>query len=168
VTEHDATARPLHSGPFSGREEFRRIILDALAAASREGWPEIILADPGFEDWPLGERAAAQALQDWSRAGRKCILLARRWDAVVRMHARFVNWRQTWSHIIEARACPSADASGFPSAIWTPGWVMERRDLERCTGYCGGAPQRRIAARENLNEWLAKSSPAFAASTLGL
>lgn len=158
----------LPAGAFHGREAFQQLVRDALAAAANEGWREIILADPDFEDWPLHERAVAQSLQDWSQSGRKCVLLARRYDDVVRRHARFVAWRKTWSHIIDARGCPCADVLELPSAIWTPAWVMERRDIERCSG-CGGAePDRRLKLREKLNEWLTKSTPSFAASTLGL
>ncbi len=158
----------LPSGPFHGREAFQQLVRDALAAAAREGWREIVLSDPDFADWPLYEREVAQSLQDWSEAGRKCILLARRYDDVVRRHARFVTWRKTWSHIVDARGCPSADPLELPSAIWTPAWAMERRDLQRCAGYSGAEPDRRILLREKLNEWLVKSTPAFPASTLGL
>src|SRR5205814_697130 len=100
---------PLPAGRFAGRAAFQQLVRDALACAAREGWPEIILCDATFEDWPLGERAVAQALQDWSATGRRCTLLAQHYDGVVRRHARFVAWRKTWSHIIEARACVSAD-----------------------------------------------------------
>lgn len=161
-------AVPLPAGRFSGREAFQQLVRDALARAAVEGWREIILCDADFEDWPLGERAVAQSLQDWSATGRRCTLLAKRYDAVVRRHARFVTWRGTWSHIIEARACGSADPQGLPSAIWSPGWVMQRLDLERCNGYSGAEPERRVLLRENLNEWLQKSSPSFPAHTLGL
>jgi hypothetical protein len=159
---------PLPAGAFHGREPFQQLVRDALAAAAGEAWREIVLCDPDFADWPLNERAVAQSLQDWSQTGRKCILLARRWDDVVRRHARFVTWRRTWTHIIDARGCPSADPLELPSAIWTPAWVMERRDLERCGGYSGSEPDRRLVLRERLNEWLGKSSPAFPATTLGL
>src|SRR5438067_68905 len=105
----DETSPPtLPSGAFAGVEEFRQIVRDALAAAAHEGWRELILCDASFTEWPLGERAVAQSLNDWSKTGRKCILLARTWDDVMRRHARFITWRRTWSHIIEARACPSA------------------------------------------------------------
>jgi hypothetical protein len=164
----DEATLPLPEGKFSGREAFQQLVRDALQRAAHEGWREIILVDAGFEEWPLGERAVAQSLQDWSKSGRRCTLLARSYDDVLRRHARFVTWRKTWSHIIEARACHSADPLGFPSAIWSPGWVMERRDLERSIGYCGSEPERRVALRESLNEWLGKSSPGFAAVTLGL
>lgn len=158
----------LACGAFQGREGFQQLVRDALAAAAREGWREIILCDPDFEDWPLHERATVQALGDWSRAGRKCILLARRWDGVIRRHARFVAWRGMWSHIVEARGCASADPLELPSALWTPGWVMERHDVERCRGTSGAEPQRRLLLREKINDWLSKSTPAFPATTLGL
>ena len=79
-----------------------------------------------------------------------------------------MTWRGTWSHIIEARACAAADPLELPSAIWSPGWVMHRLDPERCNGYSGAEPERRLALRESLTEWLGKSSPAFPATTLGL
>lgn len=158
----------LPSGRFEGRTAFQQLVRDALAEAAREGWREIILVDQGFDDWPLGERAVAESLQAWSASGRRCVLLARRWDEVLRRHARFVTWRRTWAHIIDARAVPSADPLEMPSAIWTPQWVMERRDIERCNGFCGSEPERRVLLRESLQEWLQKSTPSFPASVLGL
>lgn len=159
---------PLPAGPFEGPDTFRDLVRGALAAANEEGWRELILCDPDFSDWPLGERAVAESLSAWSRSGRKCILLARTWDEVVRRHARFVNWRGTWAHIIEARACRSADPNDFPSAIWTPTWVMERRDILQCRGWTGPEPARRLELKEKLGEWLSKSSPGFPSHTTGL
>lgn len=159
---------PLPLGRFEGRVAFQQLVRDALACAAREGWREIILSDASFEDWPLGERAVADSLQAWSASGRRCILLARRYDEVVRRHARFVTWRRTWSHIVEAHGCASADVLELPSAIWSPGWVLHRLDPQRCNGFTGTEPERRLALRELLDEWLLKSSPAFPATTLGL
>ena len=158
----------LPSRRFEGRNEFRQLVRDALATAARDGWREIILSDASFEDWPLGERAVAESLQDWSRTGRRMVLLARQYDHVLRQHARFVQWRVTWGHIITATACPGADPLDLPSAIWSPAWVLERRDILHSNGYCGSEPERRVALRESLAEWLLKSTPAFPASTLGL
>lgn len=165
---HDDDKPGLPSSRFEGREDFRQLVRDALACAAREGWREIILADSDFADWPLGEREVAQSLMDWSKTGRHCTLIARKYDVVIRSHARFVNWRQTWSHIIDARACPSADALELPSSIWSAGWVMQRLDPERCNGVSGSEPERRLLLRESLNKWLAKSSPSFPAVTMGL
>lgn len=158
----------LPSRRFEGREEFRQLVRDALARAARDGWREIILSDASFEEWPLGERAVAESLLAWSHSGRRMTLLARRYDSMVRQHARFVQWRGKWSHIVTATACPSADPLEIPSAIWSPEWVLERRDIERSNGYCGSEPDRRVMLRESLDEWLRKSTPGFPATTLGL
>lgn len=164
----DAPHAALPSRRFEGRNDFRQLVRDALAAAAREGWREIVLSDPDFQDWPLGERAVAESLQAWSSAGRRMVLLARRYDEVLRQHARFVQWRVTWSHIVTPMACPGADAQELPSAIWSPAWAMERLDLLRSNGYCGSEPERRLMLRERLDEWLGKSSPSFPATVLGL
>jgi hypothetical protein len=166
--DDDGAASALPTGRFTGRKAFQQLVRDALASAAREGWREIVLSDPDFEDWPLAERAVVESLEAWSQSGRQCTLLARHWDGVVRRHARFVTWRKTWSHIIDARGCASADPLELPSAIWSPGWVLQRLDPERCNGVSGTEPERRLLLRENLNEWLKKSSPSFPASTLGL
>lgn len=155
-------------GRFTGRAEFRQQVRDALAAAAREGWREMILCDATFEDWPLGERAVAESLQAWSASGRRCTLLARRYDELARTHPRFVIWRGRWSHIIEARACAGADPLELPSAIWSPQWTLHRIDPVRSVGLSGPEPERRVLLRERLGEWLQKSAPSFAATTLGL
>jgi hypothetical protein len=156
------------AGRFTGRSAFRQQVRDVLALAAREGWREMILCDASFEDWPLGERAVAESLQAWSAAGRRCTLLARRFDELPRLHPRFVSWRRTWSHIIEARGCPSADPLELPSVIWSPEWTLHRIDPLRSVGVSGAAPEQRVLIRERLTEWLNKSSPAFPATTLGL
>jgi hypothetical protein len=166
--QDQSAPQPLPSGRFEGREAFRQLVRDALATAAREGWREIILSDASFQEWPLGERVVAESLQAWSHSNRRCVLLAKNYDEVLRRHARFVRWRGTWSHIITAVAVPSADALDLPSAIWSPGWVMQRLDPERCNGVCGSEPDRRVLLRESLNGWLQKSSPSFPAVTLGL
>ena len=166
--DKDGEGDGLPSRRFEGREDFRQLVRDALATAAREGWRELILSDATFADWPLGERVVVESLRAWSKSGRHCTLLAKRYDDVVRAHPRFVQWRGTWSHIITAVACPAADALELPSAIWSPEWVLERRDIERSNGYCGSEPDRRVACRESLAEWLRKATPAFPATTLGL
>jgi hypothetical protein len=163
-----APSNALPSKRFAGRVEFQQLVRDALAHAAAEGWREIIISDANFEDWPLGERAVEQSLQDWSGSGRKFIMLAKNYDEVTRRHARFVTWRRTWAHNIQCLRCPSADALELPSAIWSPVWAMRRLDLDQSTGVCGSEAERRVSLRESLDEWLRKSTAGFAASTLGL
>lgn len=158
----------LPHGRFEGRVEFAEWVRRSFALAAEQGWREIIVCDATFEDWPLGERSVAQSLNDWARTGRKLTMLAQNYNEVVRRHARFVSWRRTWSHIIECRGSASVAASDLPSAFWSPAWVFERLDLVRSTGVVGPEPARRLALRERLAEKLQRSSPAFAATTLGI
>ncbi|MDQ3058782.1 MAG: hypothetical protein M3R45_04575 [Pseudomonadota bacterium] len=168
VLPPEAALPSLLEGRFTGRAEFADLIRLALATAAAQGWREIIVCDPDFEDWPLGERVVAQALNDWSKSGRTFTMLAANYEALVRRHARFVTWRRTWAHLVECRKSAATPAESLPSALWSPGWVLERQDLPRCIGMAGSEPARRVALRERVNEVLLKSSPAFAATTLGL
>lgn len=158
----------LWQGRFSGRSEFDALIRQALTAAAAQGWREIIVCDADFADWPLGERAFVQALNDWSKTGRKFTMLATTYDEIVRKHARFVRWRQTWAHIVECRRSASLAGDSLLSALWSPGWVFERMDVRHSSGVAGSEAGRRVALREGLNERLLNSSPAFPATTLGL
>lgn len=168
-SEDKTPARPVpDTHRFMGRVEFQQQVRDGLRAAADEGWRELWMVDASFEDWPLGERVVAQALHDWSQTGRKMFLLARRYDELQRVHHRFVSWRVQWAHIIEARALPGADASDFPSAIASPKWVLQRVNLEHCTGFVSHDAARRVALAETLRELWSRASPAFAASTLGI
>ncbi len=159
-------SRPV--GRFLGRAAFQQVVRDALACAAHEGWREIVVSDPTFEDWPLGEREICTSLQAWARPGRQFTMLAASYDQVVRRHARFVAWRTTWSHLIDCRACRSADPQDLPSALVGPVWALRRLDLEHSSGICIEEPQRRLLLQQTQAEWLRKSSPAFPATTLGL
>ena len=132
--QDSAPVEPLPSGRFSGRESFETLVRDALACAAREGWPQIILSDATFLDWPLRERAVEESLHAWAKAGRQMTILASRYDEVIRHHARFVSWRTTWGHLINSRVCRFRAPADFPSAIWSPGWALHRIDPVRSMG----------------------------------
>jgi hypothetical protein len=169
MSDETDTPAPLPSGRFEGREAFRQRVRDALACAAREGWPELVLSDVNFHDWPLGERAVCESLQQWSRGGRRCTLLAIDYSEVLRLHARFVHWRRRWDHIIVCRQAGSAAPQELPSALWSPAWALQRLDPARCIGVTGREPERRVLLRAELGEWLEnKSTPGFPASVLGL
>ena len=162
------TPETLASGLFSGRASFEKLVRDALAGAARDGWQEVILSDATFADWPLRERSVMESLHAWAASGRHMIMLATRYDEVMRNHARFVSWRKTWGHIIDCRVCRAAPAADFPSAIWSRAWFMHRLDPQRSNGACGYDRERRVQLREALEEKIRDSVPGFAASTLGL
>jgi hypothetical protein len=158
----------LVEGRFDGRSAFRDALRGAFRAAAKDGWRELVLADHSFEDWPLNEQAAADDLHAWARQGGRLTLLAARYDTLQRLHARFVDWRVTWDHLVSARACRGADAADLPGALWSPGWMVQRLDPVRSVFVCSDDADRRVRLRESLDEWLRRSSAAFPASTLGL
>lgn len=164
----EAQGPSLPEGRFDGREAFDALLRNALSAAAREGWKEIVFSDPDFADWPLGERATIEALQAWAASGRRLMLLAQRFDVLERGHARFVPWRRLWDHIIECRATGKAAGSEVPSAIWTPTWFVHRIDPERGRGVSGTDSRARRELREAIDECWRMGRPAFPASTLGL
>lgn len=158
----------LLSGPFSGPQSFAQLVRDALACAAREGWSEMVWSDASFEDWPLREREVVESLQAWSRRGRRLVMLAQRYDVVQRYHPRFVSWRCQWDHIVECRVSKARDAGDVPSALWSPGWMLQRLDTERCTGVATHEAQRRVLLKQQLDECVRQSAPGFSATTLGL
>ena len=153
---------------FEGPLQFAEMIRLAFATAAAQGWRDMIICDNTFEDWPLGERAVAQSLNDWAKSGRKLTMLAKNYNEVMRRHARFVSWRRTWSHIIECRASTAISPDDMPSAMWSPLWVFQRVDQARSIGFSGAEANRRVALKERLDECLKLSSLAFPATTLGL
>jgi hypothetical protein len=159
---------PLAQGNFAGPNAFADLVRNAISHASSQGWVEMVWSDATFEDWPLYEKAVVNGLNAWSRKGRKLILLAHHFDAMHRIHPRFVDWRVRWDHLVECRVCKGIEETDFPSALWTPTWAMRRLDLQRCTGVASVEPRMRLLLREELEERRRQSSPGFPASTLGL
>jgi hypothetical protein len=164
----DAKASPLPEGRLSGRQVFVDLVRQALATAAREGWPRLVLCDADFADWPLGEREVIASLNAWAVRGRTMQLLARDYSVVRQWHPRFVQWRTTWSHLVEAQACAGASADEMPSVLWSPGWTLQRLDTVRCALVASRDAERRVALQEALQQWSLKGAPGFPASTLGL
>ena len=127
-----------------------------------------MISDAGFEDWPLHERLVVESLQQWARPGRRFVMVARSYDAVLRNQHRFVTWRRNWSHLIDCRVNRRMDAADFPCLLWTSAWALRRLDPALCTGVCGDDARRRVEWREMLDAVLLDSSPGFPATVLGL
>lgn len=158
----------LDSERFSSVAAFQAAVRDFLQLATRQEWKKLILSDPDFADWPLGEVATIQILSEWAGPGRSLVMLAGDYDTLRRRHARFVRWRRDWSHIMDCRQTAVAEAQATPSAIWSDGAILHRFDVDFSTGLTSTEPMRRVRLRQELAEWIASSSPAFPASTLGL
>ena len=166
---HETLPPPqLATGRFAGRLAFMQLVRDAVACAAAQGWNELVFCDAGFEDWPLHERVVTDAMNAWSKSGRRFTMIARQYDAVLRDKPRFVTWRGTWGHIVECRTCKQIDNADFPSLLWSPVWALQRLDLVHATGISSDDARRRTQIRELVDELLVNSSPGFPATFLGL
>lgn len=160
-------ALPPH-GRLEGRSSFDAMLRWALAHGPQQPQAVWWWCDADFADWPLGERGVIEALQAWAAGGRRLRLLAHDYRTLQRVHPRFVAWRQTWDHLVEARACRHLAASDTPSVMWSGDWAFQRLDVERGVVVCGDDVGLRTRLGQSLDALWARSSPAFPASTLGL
>lgn len=159
----------LPTGHFVGRESFRERVRLALAEAARAGWLELILADPDFADWPLGESGVVQSLTTWAASGQGTLtLLAASYGAVPKQFPLLVQWRQRYAHRLDCRVAAPQQAGDLPSALWSPEWTLVRYNLRQSGGACGPDPRRRQVLRGWLDDWLSTSTPGFPSDTLGL
>ena len=157
-----------HTRRFFGMREFQDTLRASLALAVEQSWTQLLLCDPDFADWPLGEQAVIDMLNAWAGPGRKLVMLAGRYDELLRRHGRFVPWRRNWSHIIECHKSGGADPRMTPSALWSRKHMLHRFDLEGCSGLVTSEPVRCLRLKQELDDCLSVSTPGFPASTLGL
>lgn len=164
-----AAAPVLKTGPFVQRAEFRAAVLAALAHAADVDAAEIVLVDDDFAEWPLGERAAIDALSRWVGSRKRLTLFAHRWDDVARLHTRFVEWRRPWAHVVQGRADAEIEAADTPSLLLVPGRCVVRvLDRAACRGTLSTDAVDLVAARERVDALLQRATEAFPATVLGL
>src|SRR5205814_3557092 len=96
------------------------------AQMARVGCREAWLCDEDFADWPLNAPAVIMQLTQWAQPHRKLTLIARHYDEMPRRHARWVEWRRQWSHVVECRALEEAEAGEIPTLLLASGVVSVR------------------------------------------
>jgi hypothetical protein len=150
------------------RSEFVDLLRETLMQALKSGAREIVLADVDFRDWPLNEPAVVDALTLWTRPHHRLQLLALRFDDVAQRHPRFVQWRRTYDHLVQAAAPQNLPESDFPAMLLTPQAVVEVLDRSSWRARASTEPLDLERCRHQLDALLQRSVPAFSATTLGL
>lgn len=151
------------------RAEFHDAVRAALAQAADAGAGEIVLADPTFADWPLGERAVVESLTRWVESRRRLTLLAFSFDEMARRQLRFVEWRRQWAHVVQCRHDDELESEQIPTLLFMPGLVSVRLvDRVRYRGTVSARPVDLVACRETVDALLQRSVEAFPVTTLGL
>ncbi|CAN5326097.1 hypothetical protein BH11PSE9_BH11PSE9_33940 [soil metagenome] len=155
--------------PVGSRSEFHAAIRSAFAEAARVGCRELWLCDTDFADWPLGERAVIASLTEWAASHRRLTLLANHFDDVVRRHARWVEWRRSWSHLVHCRTNTDLESDKMPSLLLASGLVSVRLiDPAHHRGVVSQEAADGLRCREIVDAVLQRSEEAFSATTTGL
>lgn len=154
---------------FTTRGEYLDALRWGFDEAARTGCREILCADADFADWPLGERDVLSALTRWALPHRRLTLLALQFDELARRHARFVDWRRQWSHIVDCRQVEELDGHDMPTLLLAAGVLTVRLfDRTQWRGSLSVETDDVVRARELVDAISQRSVEAFPATTLGL
>jgi hypothetical protein len=154
---------------FSTRSEFQDGVRELIAQAQAQRERRLWFCDPDFADWPLNEPALIEQLSRWAGPGRELTLLAQHYDEVQRRHPRFVAWRRTWGHCIDARVAvdlPPADHPGL--LLLGAGLQLQVIDRLHWRGWVTDDARDASLRRDELDAYLQRSTPGFASSVMGL
>ena len=163
------TIEPGGNGLITSRSEFHNALRTALADAANHGARELWLCDNDFADWPIGERAVVESFAQWAASSRRLTLVARHFDDVARRHARWVEWRRTWSHIVTCRTNNELPTGEFPAVLVASGTVTVRlSDAVHHRGRIAHDKGEELRCREMIDAVLQRSEEAFPASVTGL
>jgi hypothetical protein len=154
---------------ITSRTEFHDALKEAFAFVADQGCREVVIADPNFADWPLSDRSVLESLTRWAYRHRKLIVLAESFDEFPRRHARWVEWRRQWSHVIECRSVDPADVGQLKGLFLAPELLtLHVLSPEHYRASLSFDPADALAARDGLDALLQRSEEAFPVTTLGL
>lgn len=154
---------------ITSRSEFHSALRDAFTEVASVGSRELLLCDPNFADWPLGERAVVEQLGLWASSHRRLTLLAEDFSELARRHPRWVEWRQTWSHVVHCRTNTELESGQMPTLLLAPGLLSVRlSDPIHHRGQRSHEAAEGLRCRELFDAVLQRSEEGFPASTTGL
>ncbi len=154
---------------ITSRSEFHTAVREAFAEAASVGCRELMLCDPSFADWPLGERAVVEQLSHWASSHRRLTLLAEDFSELARRHPRWVEWRQTWAHVVHCRTNAELEAGQMPTILLAPGLLSVRlSDPVHHRGQRSHEAAEGLRCKELFDAVLQRSEEGFPASTTGL
>jgi hypothetical protein len=163
------TIEPSARSLIDSRGGFLTALREAFSKAADQGCRELFLCDADYAQWPLGEIAIVEEFTRWAYAHRKLVVYAHDFDEMPRRHARWVQWRRQWAHVVECRALPELEPLQVPVILLASGVVTVRLfDPVRYRGTSSALPMDMVAARETLDAVAQRSVEAFPATTLGL
>jgi hypothetical protein len=154
---------------IDSRDGFQSALREALAEAAGAGSRELWLSDIDFAEWPLGEREIVATFERWASSSRRITLVANHFDALARLHPRWIAWRRQWSHIVSCRTNTEIEASDIPCVLIALGTVTVR--LSDPTHHRGRIARDRgeeLRCKELVDAVLQRSEEGFPATSTGL
>ena len=150
--------------------DFEQACLWAVAHAVQARSRRMIWIDPDFSAWPLDREELLQGLTDWVRLPqRRLVLIARDFSQLAHRCPRFVAWRRTWSHAVEAWSPSPGEDAPLPTLLIDDRSLHVQR-FDPATGR-GRAGLDEPAVRQWMSEidaLLQRCEASFAAHQLGL
>ncbi len=147
------------------REAVGAAVEQALSSEARR----VVFVDADFDGWPLEDSTVIDTLTQFVRLpGRRVVLFARSFDMVLRRCPRFVGWRRTWGHAIDASR-PTDEADEVPTLLLVDRQHAVRlMDKDRWRGQILDADPRIQVLAQEIDAFVQRSEPTFGATTLGL
>lgn len=164
---------PIRTGLVESAEEVRQMLRQSLLLAAEQGGRELCCMDADFVGWPLSDPELLDALHRWALPHRRLRLLAADYEALRRVHPRFVQWRQLHDHVVSARAYDPAEAidRSQPAPlglVLAPGLLAMRLWSPVRASLSLRDVREEASAREWFDAIEQRSADSFASSTLGL
>jgi hypothetical protein len=154
---------------ITSRSEFHDALRGAFSLAASVGARELWLCDEDFADWPLGERAVVDELNQWAQSRRRLTVLAHSFDEVARRHGRWTEWRRQWAHVVECRTNGEIEAAQMPTiCLVSDIFSVRLSDPVRHRGMASHEAADALACREAIDAVSQRSIETFPATTLGL
>lgn len=158
------------SGRFDGWQSFQDRLAAGMAMAAADP-ADLCFCDADFAHWPLSSASMVEAFHQWVMASSatQCLMLAVHFDAMPRLHSRWLKWRQPWGHRVKCRVVPEDSVAGMlPTFILKERLGIRVMDLKSGAGVWTRDPA-------TLREWLSeidvisqRSHEALPVTTLGL
>lgn len=154
---------------INSRAEFAAAVGWAVTTAVERGARRLWFVDPNFADWPLDDPVLLASLTAWVRLPQRQLwLLAETFDEMVRSKPRFVAWRRTWSHAVQALS-PQDLPAELPTVVLDDGPVcVVLADRLHWRGRAAVDAREARRQREQIDAVLQRSAVALPVKSLGL
>ncbi len=170
TTSGPEAALPAAPTALRSQADFADALRWALRHSLQQRARRITWMDSDFSAWPLDDAALLQALEAWLRLPqRKLVLIAADYTAVPRQHPRFVAWRRTWAHAIEAWSPEEGVQTEWPMLMVSDGGLcLQVFDHHHWRGRLALDMHAMHQWHNEIDALLQRCAAAFAVHQLGL